>query len=153
MSDHHTTSPPLRLRRNFGGDARIEMLPLIDVIFLVLTFFIYAMVLMIPAKVLPMRLAEVPASATASRSIPAITISLDAAGNLFVDRQSTTLDDVLATVQAAVANSPDAVVYIAAAEDSQLDRLPLFIEVYGQLSEAGLDIRLVGRRGGEEVKR
>jgi biopolymer transport protein ExbD len=28
--------------------ARIEMLPLIDVIFLLLTFFIYSMVLMVP---------------------------------------------------------------------------------------------------------
>ena len=42
-----TISPMQVIRRNDHA-ARIEMLPLIDVIFLLLTFFIYSMVLMVP---------------------------------------------------------------------------------------------------------
>ncbi len=39
----------LRIRRP-QHEARVEIMPLIDVIFLLLTFFIYAMVLMVRAE-------------------------------------------------------------------------------------------------------
>ena len=45
----------LRIRRN-THDFRIEIMPLIDVIFLLLTFFIYAMVLMVRAELLPVEM-------------------------------------------------------------------------------------------------
>ena len=40
----------MRALRRPDFDARIEIMPLIDVVFLLLTFFIYAMVLMIRAE-------------------------------------------------------------------------------------------------------
>ena len=46
----------MRPLRRTDHDTRVEMMPLIDVGFLLLTFFIYAMVLMVRAEVLPVPL-------------------------------------------------------------------------------------------------
>ena len=42
--------------RRTDHEARVEIMPLIDVIFLLLTFFIYAMVLMVRAALLPVEM-------------------------------------------------------------------------------------------------
>ncbi|MGI9012681.1 MAG: ExbD/TolR family protein [Phycisphaerales bacterium] len=133
----------VRLRRS-THEARIEVFPLIDVIFLVLTFFIYAMVLMIPAKVVPMRLSELEAGMQ-GQALPAITISIDSRGQLFLDREPITRDALVGSVREKMQATPNAVVYIATADDGEIDRLPTFIDIYGRLSQEGLDIRLVGR--------
>ena len=132
----------LRLRRS-TDQPRIEIVPLIDVIFLVLTFFIYAMVLMIPAKVLPMRMTELAVGA-AGEPLSAVTISITRDGSVYVDRVATTLDNILPAVRRAMAGNPDAIVYIATEERGEIDRLPIFVDLYGRLSNAGLNIRLVG---------
>ena len=41
----------MRPLRRSEHETRVEMMPLIDVVFLLLTFFIYAMVLMVRAEV------------------------------------------------------------------------------------------------------
>jgi biopolymer transport protein ExbD len=82
----------IRLRRS-DTDMRIEIMPLIDVIFLLLTFFIYAMVLMIRAEVLPMKVPALGAGQPA-RPAPAVTLSLDRHGDLYLDREPVTLTDV-----------------------------------------------------------
>jgi len=140
----------LRFRRT-SEQPRVEIVPLIDVVFLVLTFFIYAMVLMIPAKVLPMRL-QALSGGEHGEPAPAVTISITKDGEIAVDREPVPLEGVLDAVRAATEENPDAIIYIAAEEGGEIDRLPIFIEVYGRLMDAGLDIRLVGRPpvGGSE---
>ena len=118
-------------------------MPLIDVIFLLLTFFIYAMVLMIRAEVVPMEMHSFGSGETASPQA-AITISLDAAGSLFVDRAPVDVDDLVDHLRAALEDQPGAAIYLAAAKDGDTDRLPQFLEVYDRLAMAGLDIKLVG---------
>lgn len=132
----------MKLRRS-DYEARLEIMPLIDVIFLLLTFFIYAMVLMVRAEIVPMELREF-ASGTAAQPAPAMTISIDANGDLFLDREPIAVDDVLGRVQEAVAGEPETVIYIAADQQGEGDRLPLFLDLYDRLANAGLDIRLVG---------
>lgn len=139
--------PILRLRRPKDEGARIEIVPLIDVIFLVLTFFLYAMVLMVPAKVLPMKLASVEAGERGEAQ-PSVTISITADGHIAVDRDMVELDDLVERVHSAAAAAGEgAIVFIAYEEDSSIDRLPLFTEIYSRLRTEGLDIRLVGRPG------
>lgn len=154
-----TTPLLIRLRRP-NEDVRIEVVPLIDVIFLVLTFFIYAMVLMIPARVLPMRLQPLT-SGTRGEAAPAVTVSITRDGRIAVDRVPTTLDGLLTAVQAAVGDRQDTIVYIATEEtpasgdpasvgvggagEATIDRLPMFIDLYARLARSGLNIRLVGR--------
>ncbi len=121
-------------------------MPLIDVIFLLLTFFIYAMVLVVRAELVPMEMREF-ASGVAAQPSPAVTISIDSSGELFLDRVVIAMEDVLEEVQQVVAERPETVVYIAADERGDADRLPLFFELYDRLANAGLDIRLVGKPG------
>ena len=54
-------------------------------------------------------------------------------------------DDVVGRLQQAVAENPNTVIYLAADERGQTDRLPMFLELYDRLAFAGLDIKLVGR--------
>jgi len=70
--------------------ARIEMLPLIDIVFLLLVFFIYAMLSMAVHRGLPV---ELPTSQTAKidkRLILSITIQPD--GSIYVDEEFVELD-------------------------------------------------------------
>ena len=120
-------------------------MPLIDVIFLLLTFFIYAMVLMVRAEMLPVRM-PVFASGEPARPIPAVTISIDRTGALYYDRAPITLDDVPDRVRAARAENPATVIYIATEEEGSVDRLPTFLALYDRLVPTGVDIKLVGRR-------
>ena len=72
--------------------ARIEMLPLIDIVFLLLVFFIYAMLSMALHRGLPVRL---PLSSTGDadrRLVLSVTVGAD--GAVFVDRIAVPLDDL-----------------------------------------------------------
>ncbi|MBT8485939.1 MAG: biopolymer transporter ExbD [Phycisphaerales bacterium] len=130
--------------RRTDHEHRIEIMPLIDVIFLLLTFFIYAMVMMIRAELLPIEM-QAFASGRDAVPAPAITLSLDRTGALFLDRQPIPIENALERLREALEVQPDAVVYLAAAEEGDRDRLPAFLALYDQLAYAGLDIRLVGR--------
>lgn len=133
----------LRFRRRQPEPA-IDLVPLIDVVFLVLTFFLYAMLLMVPAKVLPVRLAAVAPGAGAEPA-PAVTLTIDRTGSVFLDREPIAVDDVLPRLREAVRTKPETVVYIAVEETGSTDRLPTFMSLYERLYRAGLDLRLVGR--------
>ena len=130
-------------------EMRIEIMPMIDVIFLLLTFFVYAMVLMIRAELLPVQMQEF-ASGQPARPAPAVTISLDRSGALYVDRDPVTLDNVLDRLRNVTEEDPDTVIYIAAEEMGDTDRLPTFLSLYDRLAHAGLDIKLVGRPSDEK---
>ena len=69
--------------------ARIEMLPLIDIVFLLLVFFIYAMLSMAVHRGLPVAL---PSSSTAKidKSAP-LSITLKEDGTIYVDKEKTSL--------------------------------------------------------------
>ncbi len=80
-----------------GKGARIEMLPLIDIVFLLLVFFIYAMLSMAVHRSLPIAL---PQSATAQiDNQPQIALTVTHDGQLYIDKlpiQLADLVDVLA---------------------------------------------------------
>ena len=119
-------------------------MPLIDVIFLLLTFFIYAMVLMIRAELLPLKM---PTFASGQPATPtrAVTISIDHSGALYLNREPIDLDAVPPRLRAAKAEDPDTVVYIAAEQTGTTDRLPIFLDRYDRLAYLGLEIKLVGQ--------
>jgi biopolymer transport protein ExbD len=71
---------------------RIEMLPLIDIVFLLLVFFIYAMLSMAVHRGLPVVL---PISTTAKidkKLILSVTVRAD--GTIFVDKEQVHLEDL-----------------------------------------------------------
>jgi biopolymer transport protein ExbD len=134
----------LSLRRT-DHEMRIEIMPLIDVIFLLLTFFIYAMALMIRAELLPVEMQEFASGEPAKPEAAVMTVSLDAQGNLFLDREPMTMSSLLDTIEQRKLDAPETVVYIAAEKTGDVDRLPTFLSLYDKLAFAGLDIRLVGK--------
>ncbi|MCA9295383.1 MAG: biopolymer transporter ExbD [Phycisphaerales bacterium] len=120
-------------------------MPLIDVIFLLLTFFIFAMVLMVRAELLPFELQTFITGEPATPA-PAITISIDLDGAIFVDREPVTLDTVREVVTTRAAELPDARLYLALADgNGTTDRGPVLTALWDALKDAGLGISFVGK--------
>ena len=71
---------------------RIEMLPLIDIVFLLLVFFIYAMLSMAVHRGLDVLLPESSTAKVDKNLI--ITVSVDAHGVVFLDKQEIRLEDL-----------------------------------------------------------
>lgn len=72
--------------------ARVEMLPLIDIVFLLLVFFIYAMLSMAVHHSMPVKL---PASETAALDQQdALSVTVRADGMLFIDQTPVALTDL-----------------------------------------------------------
>ena len=121
-------------------------MPLIDVIFLLLTFFVFAIALMVRADVLDVRLPEV-ASGTPATPGAIVTVAIDEEGVVFVDGEETALEDLVQRVQdrrdAAEAEGGAARVLVAPDENS---RSGVVIRVIDALRYAGVgDISVMGR--------
>ena len=129
--------------RRSDNDCRIEIMPMIDVIFLLLTFFIYSMVMMVRAEVLPVELHSF-ASGEPTTVSPAVSITIDRNGSLYLDREPIALEAVLDRLAALRLADPNTLVYVAAEKFGEQDRLPTFLDLYDILSRAGLTIKLVG---------
>jgi len=71
---------------------RIEMLPLIDIVFLLLVFFIYAMLSMAVHRSLPVSLPV--SSATEIRTEVNLTITVNDNGEIFLDNTSVSQDEL-----------------------------------------------------------
>lgn len=120
---------------------RIEMLPLIDIVFLLLVFFIYAMLSMAVHRGLTV---ELPASATADpekEQILSVTVKQTAAGpGYFVDEEAVPLAEISSILKARAAGELSAsgrepgVLLFA---DKQIDYQQLFM-VLDQINRAGL---------------
>ncbi len=139
----------IRLRRS-TSEPRFELIPLLDVIFLVLTFFIYAMVLMVPIELLPLPLQRFIAGERAEPA-PAVSITITRDGAIFVNRDPVPMDEILAHLEAAMADDPRTAVYLVLEDGpGTVDRGPMLTELWDRLKDAGMDIRLVGRPDGSD---
>jgi biopolymer transport protein ExbD len=112
---------------------RIEMVPLIDTMFLLLVYFIYAMLSMAVHKGLPVVL---PASSTAAvekHLILSVTVKAD--GAIFVDKQAVTYADLTALLRSRTGGELRAGVLLFA--DRSLSYQNLF-RVLDQIRKAGI---------------
>jgi biopolymer transport protein ExbD len=137
----------VKLRRSEPA-FRVELTPLIDVVFLLLTFFIYAMVLMDRVELVPLELKPLEAGmvVTDAAPPPARTLSLDGSGGMFLDREPIALEAVVPTLQATLEEDPETVLYLAVADEvGPTDRIPVLLELWNQLRIAEIPIRMVGR--------
>ncbi len=132
----------LTIRRS-QNEARVEIMTLIDVIFLLLTFFIYAMVLMVRAELLPVEMHSF-SSGEPITAPPAVAITIDRDGSLFLNLEPIEMDAVLDRLAELKAENPDTIIYVAAEKVGTNDRLPVFLDLYDELAHAGLNITLVG---------
>ena len=113
--------------------ARIEILPLIDIVFLLLVFFIYAMLSMAVHRGLPVVL---PTSSTANidkRLILSVTVRAD--GTIFLDKEHILLEDLKDALETRAREEQETGVLLFA--DRSVSYQKLF-QVLDQIRLAGL---------------
>jgi biopolymer transport protein ExbD len=113
--------------------ARVEMLPLIDVVFLLLVFFIYAFLSMVMHRGLDV---ELPGASTASVSKQDyVDVSITADNQIFVSKQPVTLESAASAVRSACTEE-DQSVFING--DRRAD-LGLAVELLDRLRKEGIE--------------
>lgn len=113
--------------------ARIEMLPLIDIVFLLLVFFIYAMLSMAVHRGLPVLL---PLSSTAKidkNLILSVTVEED--GTIYLDKERVSLENLEGFLKQRVRGMKETGVLIFADRSLSYQRL---FQVLDQIRMAGL---------------
>ena len=135
-----------RLRRH-DHSPRLEMMPLLDVVFLLLTFFIYSFVVMIRADALSVGLAPVSTGSQPAGGVVQL-LSIDGEGALRFGGQvldPAGLDDLLAELAA----DPQApTLYVSLAGEGSADRGPVVWDLLQRVEQAGLDnLTFVGPPG------
>ncbi len=136
---------------------RVEIMPLIDVIFLLLTFFIYSMVTMVRAEILPVQL-QTLTTGQAAEPASIVAVTIDARGALYLNRVPID-DEHLDERLLEIAQSQEKPKLFLALEDTGsqhvepgsgetvgvVDRGPLLIRLIERVRRAGIvDFNIVG---------
>jgi biopolymer transport protein ExbD len=130
----------VKIRRAATRKARVEMLPLIDIVFLLLVFFIYAMLSMAVHRGLPV---ELPVSASASPErelVLGVTLNRLAGGEteVYLDEELVAVEELAERLRArAVSGKQGADTGVLLFADRQVDYQQLF-RVLDQINRAGL---------------
>ena len=104
----------MRLNNEPDRPPQINIVPMIDVIFVILVYFIISTLFLTRSETLPVNL---PQAETAQlQKTKQITVSLDKEGNLAVDRKPTQLDLLKAQVESLIEPKQTTVVVISADE-------------------------------------
>lgn len=103
----------MRLQDEPDIPAQINIVPMIDVIFAILTFFIMSTLFLTRQEGLPVNL---PQAATSQQSqVPTkITVTVESNGDISLNKQPTTVDALTEQLRALVGSTPDAMVVINA---------------------------------------
>jgi len=141
----------MRPLRRTEHDTRVEIMPLIDVVFLLLTFFIYAMVLMVRVEVLPVPFESYISGETATPK-PAISITIAIDGNMYIGTTVVTLDELVESVRSKLMDKPESVLYLVMEDGhSVIDRGPLLTGAWDRLRAVNLEVFLVGSPSEEKL--
>jgi biopolymer transport protein ExbD len=124
----------MRLAARRRQVARIEMVPLIDVVFLLLVFFTYAMLSMVLPRGMRVKLPAAEGSSRVGREPVAVTIGRR--GELYVDREPCGEDDLVAAVKSRLRDEPERWVLVQGDARAPLESA---IRVLGRLREGGID--------------
>jgi biopolymer transport protein ExbD len=123
----------MQLPRTNQHKARIEIIPMIDVIFFLLVFFMISTLSMTVNRGLPVNL---PTAATSQKDLREnLNLTMTQDGELFLNRESITLRDLGPRVKEALAAEPELMVIINA--DGEV-RHSSVVNVMDELREAGV---------------
>jgi len=130
------------MRKKHGGgpdEAEIDMTPMLDIVFIMLIFFIVTTSFVKESGVELQRPSGKSASTTKAKANVLITIN--STGQVIVDEREVDIRAVRAHVEKTLAESPDASVIVQAHKDSETDAL---IGVVNAAREAGVEKVSVG---------
>lgn len=102
----------MRVPRRVPEKARIEIIPMIDVIFFLLVFFMISTLSMTINRGLPVHLPTAATSQKEMREHVNLTVMPD--GKMFLNKQPVTLQDMGQRVKAALASDPQTTVVVNA---------------------------------------
>ena len=123
----------MRVPRKVPEKARIEIIPMIDVIFFLLVFFMISTLSMTINRGLPVNL---PTAATAQKEIREnVNLTVTQDGKIFLNKQPTTLQDMGQRVKAALAADPQLTVVVNA--DGQVLH-SMVVDILDELRLAGV---------------
>lgn len=114
--------------------ARVEMLPLIDVVFLLLVFFIYAFLAMAVHHGLKVELPEAGRAAVNTHDYIAITI--DRQNRLFLNKEAVTTETLIPRVQQLLTANSERPVFI---NGDQAAGLGTAVKILDLLQAAGIE--------------
>ena len=127
------------------SEPRFEVVPLLDCVFQLLIFAIYCMAVMVHAQLMPVKLPTLSsAQAATPGDIAAITV--DSAGQLFLNQKAMTADELRTQLKAIHAQAKPPAVYLALeTQKGSVDRAPMVIQLIDTLRSAGIkDFNIVG---------
>lgn len=119
----------LQLKQN---SARIELIPLIDIIFLLLVFFIYSMLSMVVYRGIPIVLPT--ADTIEPEKEPVLNITIDETGLVFLDKQPTPNHELLSRLKSEYLASPEKTAVISGHRESPYRA---FVDVLDKVRLAG----------------
>ena len=124
----------MKLNISANRKARMEMVPLIDTVFLIMVFFVYSMLSMAVHRGLPVLL---PASSTSDiekQLVLSVTVKSD--GTVYIDREQISSGDLAAALKHKAGSEQQAGVLLFA--DSSLSYQKLF-NVLDQIKKSGIN--------------
>ncbi|MBU7584333.1 MAG: biopolymer transporter ExbD [Nostoc sp. TH1S01] len=129
----------MRLQDEPDLPPQINIVPMIDVIFAILTFFIMSTLFLTRSEGLPVNL---PKAATArQQQVPAkITVTVDKDGVVSVNRQPTTVDGLAGQLRTLVGNNQEALVIVNADETVSHGKVVAVMDQVRQVQGAKLAI-------------
>jgi biopolymer transport protein ExbD len=127
----------MKIQRPTSPQARIEILPLIDIVFLLLVFFIYAMLSMAVHRGMPVQLPT--STTTAIDKSLTLSVTIQADGVIYLDKAATPLDALRTRLEARLqeADKPRAEVGVLLFADRSIPYQRIFA-ILDQIRLAGL---------------
>jgi len=135
----------MRIPRQESAKARIEIIPMIDVIFFLLVFFMVSTLSMTISRGLPVNL---PTAATSQKDIRdnvSLTVTQD--GKMFLNKEPVTLQDMGARVRAALVSDPRLAVVINA--DGHVLHSTV-VDILDELRQAGVSGLAIAVKSGKK---
>ena len=135
----------MRIPRRVPEKARIEIIPMIDVIFFLLVFFMISTLSMTINRGLPVNL---PTAATAQKEMREnVNLTVLQDGKMFLDKQPITLRDIGQRVKAALASDPQRTVVVNA--DGQVLHSTV-VDILDELRLAGVSGLAIAVKAGKK---
>lgn len=103
----------MRLNEEPDLPPQINIVPMIDVIFALLTFFIMSTLFLTRQQGLPVNLPKA-ATAQQQQGTSTITVTIDANGNISLNKKPTTINNLTEQIRSLKGNSPETLVVINA---------------------------------------
>ena len=121
------------------------MTPLIDVVFLLLTFFIYSLIMTVHAEIVPVSISPLE-SGTPAKVDDVSWVSIDSEGRYYLNREPVTIESLNESLQLVAKEKPDATLYVVVDGDADMNLWPPFLQLIDRARAVGVsNISIVGR--------